>query len=245
MNNNRSMNSDKLNNVDPSEIQKFEKLAARWWDSESEFRPLHQINPLRANWISSKVNLAGKKVLDIGCGGGILTEALAQRGAIVSGIDMAEASIAVAKLHRKESKLEVDYETTSAEKLAVEKPGEFDIVTCLEVLEHVPDPRAIITACRTLLKPSGDIFLSTINRNPKAYLFAIIGAEYILNLLPRGTHDYQKLICPSELASWCRTNDLSLKDQVGLGYNMFTKKYSLQKNIDVNYLAHYTPNLQL
>lgn len=242
MNSDQSMHSDKLNNVDTSEIQKFEKLAARWWDLESEFRPLHQINPLRANWISSKVNLAGKKVLDIGCGGGILTEALAQRGAIVSGIDMAEASIAVAKLHKKESKLEVDYKTTSAEKLAIEKPGEFDIVTCLEVLEHVPDPEAIIAACRTLLKPSGDIFLSTINRNPKAYIFAIIGAEYILNLLPRGTHDYQKLICPSELASWCRTNDLSLKDQVGLGYNIFTKKYSLQKNIDVNYLAHYTPH---
>lgn len=242
MNSDQSMHSDKLNNVDPSEIQKFEKLAARWWDSESEFRPLHQINPLRANWISSKVNLAGKKILDIGCGGGILTEALAQRGAIVSGIDMAEASIAVAKLHKKESKLEVNYETTSAEKLAIEKPGEFDIVTCLEVLEHVPDPEAIITACRTLLKPTGDIFLSTINRNPKAYLFAIIGAEYILNLLPRGTHDYQKLICPSELASWCRTNDLSLKEQIGLGYNVFTRKYSLQKNIDVNYLAHYTPN---
>lgn len=242
MNSDQSMHSDKLNNVDTSEIQKFEKLAARWWDLESEFRPLHQINPLRANWISSKVNLAGKKVLDIGCGGGILTEALAQRGAVVSGIDMAEASIAVAKLHKKESKLEVDYETTSAEKLAIEKPGEFDIVTCLEVLEHVPDPGAIIAACRTLLKPSGNIFLSTINRNPKAYIFAIIGAEYILNLLPRGTHDYQKLIRPSELASWCRTNDLSLKDQVGLGYNIFTKKYSLQRNIDVNYLAHYTPH---
>jgi 2-polyprenyl-6-hydroxyphenyl methylase/3-demethylubiquinone-9 3-methyltransferase len=234
---------DSLNNVDPSEIQKFEKLAARWWDPESEFRPLHQINPLRANWISGKVNLADKKVLDIGCGGGILTEALAQRGATVYGIDMAKASIAVAELHKKESKLEINYECTSAEKLASEKPGEFDIVTCLEVLEHVPDPEAIISACKTLLKPTGDVFLSTINRNPKAYLFAIIGAEYVLNLLPRGTHDYQKSICPSELASWCRANDLSLREQIGLGYNIFTKKYSLQKNIDVNYLAHYAPSL--
>ena len=195
-------------NLDKAEIRKFESLAARWWDPNSEFRPLHEINPLRMGFISRKVNPAGLTVVDIGCGGGILTEALAQHGAQVTGIDLAEASLTVARLHQLESGLEIDYRNIAAEALAQEQPGHYDMVTCLEMLEHVPDPASVIQACATLLKPGGHLFCSTINRNPKAYLFAVLGAEYILNLLPRGTHDYARFIKPSELSAWCRSAGL-------------------------------------
>jgi 2-polyprenyl-6-hydroxyphenyl methylase/3-demethylubiquinone-9 3-methyltransferase len=233
-------NGSDASNVDSAEIRKFEALAARWWDPNSEFRPLHEINPLRVNYISQKLNLAGKRVLDIGCGGGILAEAMAHHGAEVTAIDMAEASLSVAKLHQLESGVDIDYRFISAEKLAEEQPGHYDLVTCLEMLEHVPDPARIVQACHTLTRPGGQVFFSTINRNPKSYLFAIIGAEYLLRLLPRGTHDYEKLIKPSELAGWSRQAGLVLRDQVGMGYNPLTKNYFLQKNLDVNYLAHYS-----
>lgn len=229
-----------MDNVDELEIRKFEALASRWWDPHSEFKPLHEINPLRMNFISQKINLAGKTVADIGCGGGILAEAMAHHGANVTAIDLADASLAVAKLHQLQSKLDIDYRKQSAEQLAAEAPGHFDVVTCLEMLEHVPSPASVIKACHDMVKPGGMVFFSTINRNPKSYLFAVLGAEYILNLLPRGTHDYARFIKPSELAQWCRECDLQLQDQKGMGYNPFTKKYSLQSNLDVNYLAHYT-----
>jgi len=229
-----------MENVDELEIRKFEALAARWWDPDSEFKPLHEINPLRMSYISRRINPAGKKVLDIGCGGGILAEAMAHHGAEVTAIDMADASLSVAKLHQLESKLEIDYQKSSAEQFAKNHSGEFDIVTCLEMLEHVPEPAKVIQACHDLVKPGGIIFFSTINRNPKSYLFAIIGAEYILNLLPRGTHDYARFIKPSELAAWSRDSDLDLQDQIGMAYNPFTKKYSLEQNVDVNYIACYT-----
>jgi 2-polyprenyl-6-hydroxyphenyl methylase/3-demethylubiquinone-9 3-methyltransferase len=229
-----------MENVDPLEIRKFEALAARWWDPNSEFKPLHEINPLRTNFISRKVNLAGKKVLDVGCGGGILAEAMAHHGAEVTAIDLADASLAVARLHQLESKLDIAYRKISAEQLAVEQPEQFDVITCLEMLEHVPTPASIVTACQKLLKPEGLVFFSTLNRNPKSYLFAVLGAEYVLNLLPRGTHEYAKFIKPSELASWNRTVGLQLEEQIGMGYNPFTKKYALQKNLDVNYLAMYS-----
>jgi len=225
-------------NVDPLEIQKFEALASRWWDPNSEFKPLHEINPLRMNYISQKINLAEKQVLDIGCGGGILAEAMTHHGAIVKAIDLAEASLAVAKLHRLESKLDIDYEKISAEDLAA-TGQQFEVVTCLEMLEHVPSPASIVAACHALVKPGGLVFYSTINRNPKAYAFAVLGAEYLLKLLPRGTHDYAKFIKPSELASWNRSCGLQLEEQIGLGYNPLSKKYSLQANIDVNYIAYY------
>ena len=226
-------------NVDELEIKKFEALAARWWDPDSEFKPLHDINPLRMNYISQHVNLAGKKVLDIGCGGGILTEAMAYHGAKVTAIDLAEASLKVARLHLLESKLEIDYQNISAEELVDSKPGNFDVICCMEMLEHVPTPPSIVAACQQLLKPNGLVFFSTINRNFKAYAFAIIGGEYLLNLIPKGTHDYHKLIKPSELASWSRAANLQLLDQTGLGYNPLNKKYSLGKSIDVNYIALY------
>jgi 2-polyprenyl-6-hydroxyphenyl methylase/3-demethylubiquinone-9 3-methyltransferase len=228
-----------MSNVDAAEIRKFEALAARWWDPASEFKPLHEINPLRMNYISQHINLAEKQVLDIGCGGGILAEAMVHHGARVSAIDLAEASLSVAKLHLLESGLEIDYQKSSAEDFAESHPEQFDVVTCLEMLEHVPDPASVVAACQKLVKPGGLLFFSTINRNPKSYLFAIIGAEYVLNLLPRGTHDYGKFIRPSELAAWCREASLELQDQIGMGYNPLSKRYFLQKNLDVNYLACY------
>jgi 2-polyprenyl-6-hydroxyphenyl methylase/3-demethylubiquinone-9 3-methyltransferase len=228
-----------MENVDKLEINKFEALASRWWDPESEFKPLHDINPLRVNYISQKINLAEKKVLDIGCGGGILAEAMAHHGATVTAIDKAEASLSVAKLHLLESKLDITYHDSTAEAFAESNAQQFDVVTCLEMLEHVPDPASVVAACQRMVKPGGLVFFSTINRNPKSYLFAIVGAEYILNLLPRGTHDYAKLIKPSELAAWSRACELELQDQIGMGYNPLTKRYFLQRNVDVNYLACY------
>ena len=228
-----------MKNVDALEIRKFESLASRWWDPNSEFKPLHDINPLRVNYISQHINLAEKRVLDIGCGGGILAEALAHHGAAVTAIDKAEASLSVAKLHLLESQLDISYLDSTAEEFAEAQPAQFDVVTCLEMLEHVPDPSSVVAACQRLVKPGGLVFFSTINRNPKSYLFAIIGAEYLLNLLPRGTHDYAKLIKPSELATWSRQAHLTLRDQIGMGYNPLTKKYFLQNSVDVNYLACY------
>ena len=228
-----------MKNVDDLEIRKFEALASRWWDPNSEFKPLHDINPLRVNYISQHINLAEKRVLDIGCGGGILAEALAHHGATVTAIDKAEASLSVAKLHLLESQLDISYLDSTAEEFAEAQPAQFDVVTCLEMLEHVPNPSSVVAACQRLVKPGGLVFFSTINRNPKSYLFAIIGAEYLLNLLPRGTHDYAKLIKPSELATWSRQAHLTLRDQIGMGYNPLTKKYFLQNSLDVNYLACY------
>lgn len=225
------------NNVDHAEIAKFEALASRWWDRESEFKPLHEINPLRVNWIEEHVTLAGKKVLDVGCGGGILSEGMAKRGASVTGIDMGEAPLSVAKLHQLESQVNVEYFKSTAEEFAEAHAGEYDVVTCLEMLEHVPDPASVIRACYKLVKPDGYVFFSTINRNPKSYMFAIIGAEYILRLLPRGTHDYQKFIRPSELGSWCREAGLAMQDMIGLTYNPLSKTYKLTANdVSVNYM---------
>ena len=225
-----------MSNVDHAEIAKFEALAHRWWDRESEFKPLHEINPLRVNWIDERVGLAGKRVLDVGCGGGILSESMALRGATVTAIDMGEAPLAVARLHQLESGVQVDYRQSTAEALAAEMPGQFDVVTCLEMLEHVPDPASVIQACQRLVKPGGQVFFSTINRNPKAYLLAIIGAEYLLKMLPRGTHDFKKFIRPSELGAWCRGANLAVKDIVGLTYNPLSKTYKLGSDVDVNYM---------
>lgn len=225
-------------NVDRAEVAKFEALASRWWDRNSEFKPLHEINPLRTNWIDQKVGLAGKTVLDVGCGGGILAEAMALRGATVTGIDMGEAPLAVARLHQLESGVEVDYQQCTAEQLAAEQPGRYDIVTCLEMLEHVPDPSSVIRACASLVKPGGHVFFSTINRNPKSFAFAIVGAEYILRLLPRGTHEFAKFIRPAELGAWSRQAGLDLQDIIGLTYNPLTKHYKLEQNVDVNYMVH-------
>ena len=232
-----------MTNVDRAEIAKFEALAHRWWDRESEFKPLHDINPLRANWINERAPLAGQNVLDVGCGGGILSEAMAQRGAQVTGIDMGEAPLAVARLHQLETGVDVTYRQITAEALAEEMPGQFDVVTCLEMLEHVPDPASIIRACYTLVKPGGQVFFSTINRNPKAYLFAIIGAEYIMRLLPRGTHDFKKFIRPSELGAWSRAAGLQVQDIIGLTYNPLTKRYKLEADVDVNYMLHTTKDV--
>ncbi len=223
-------------NVDPAELEKFSQLAHRWWDPTSDFRPLHEINPLRVAWIDQHAQLAGKKVLDVGCGGGLLTEAMARLGARVTGIDLADKPLKVAQLHLLESKLPIGYEAASAEQFAVSHAGEFDALTCLEMLEHVPDPASTVTACAQLVKPGGHVFFSTINRNPKAYLFAVIGAEYLLKLLPRGTHDYSRLIKPSELASWCRGAGLKPTEMIGMTYNPFTKRYRLGPDCDVNYL---------
>ncbi len=226
-------------NIDPQEVAKFDALASRWWDPHSEFKPLHAINPLRLHYIDTLCALAGKQVLDIGCGGGLLTEGMAERGAQVTGIDMAPTSINVAKLHLLESSLRVDYQVVTAEDFAAQHPQRFDVVTCMEMLEHVPDPAASIAACARLVKPGGQVVLSTLNRNPKSYLFAVLGAEYLLHLLPKGTHDYRKFIRPSELEAWARAAGLKLKGLRGLGYNPLTQNYSLNANIDVNYMAHF------
>jgi len=226
-------------NVNPKEIAKFEALAARWWDPDSEFKPLHDINPLRLNYINEKAKLKSRKVIDVGCGGGILAESMAAQGANVTGIDMGEAPLSVAKIHGIESGVSVDYQKISAEQMAEQHAESFDIVTCMEMLEHVPDPSQTIASCAKLVKNGGDVFFSTINRNPKSFLFAIIGAEYVLNLLPKGTHEYRSFIRPSELESWARHAGLTLKNIVGMSYNPLTKQYSLGKDVDVNYLMHF------
>jgi 2-polyprenyl-6-hydroxyphenyl methylase/3-demethylubiquinone-9 3-methyltransferase len=231
--------SETIHNVDPGEINKFEKLAARWWDPNSEFKALHDINPLRLDYIDSRAGLKGKKVLDVGCGGGLLAEAMAARGADVTGIDMGKAPLNVARLHKLESGLDIEYRRITPEQLAQEQPESFDVVTCLEMLEHVPEPDAVITACTTLIRDDGRIFLSTINRNPKAWLFAVIGAEYLLNMLPRGTHDYSKFIRPSEMEAWARHSGLQLTDLTGMSYNPLTREYSLGNDVSVNYLASF------
>lgn len=226
-------------NVDTAEIAKFEALASRWWDKNSEFKPLHDINPLRANFIDERSPVAQKKIIDVGCGGGILAESLAQRGAVVTGIDMGEAPLAVARLHALESGVELTYEQITAEDKAAAMPGEFDVVTCMEMLEHVPDPSSVVRACARLAKQGGDVYFSTINRSPKAYVFAILGAEYILKLLPKGTHEYSKFIRPSELAQWLRAAGLELQTITGMTYNPLTKHYKLNPNdVSVNYLLH-------
>ncbi|MCD8523226.1 MAG: bifunctional 2-polyprenyl-6-hydroxyphenol methylase/3-demethylubiquinol 3-O-methyltransferase UbiG [Saccharospirillaceae bacterium] len=224
-------------NVDRAEIAKFEALASRWWDLESEFKPLHDINPLRTNYIDRYAPLAGKAVLDVGCGGGILSEGMANRGAAVTGIDMGEANLNTAKLHALESGVKIRYQCIPVEQLAAQQPESFDVVTCLEMLEHVPDPESIIRACYQLVKPGGQVFFSTINRNPKAYAFAILGAEYLMRLLPAGTHDYHKFIKPSELTRWCRNAGLEVQHMTGMVYNPLTKIYKLKDNdVSVNYL---------
>ena len=227
------------NNVDLAEVAKFDALAARWWDPDGEFRPLHEINPLRLDWIRQHVSLSGSKVIDIGCGGGILAESMAAAEAIVTGIDMAEGPLAVAKLHQHESAAKVDYRHATAEEVAATEAKTYDVVTCLEMLEHVPDPSLVIQSCADLVKPGGHVFFSTINRNPKAFVFAIVGAEYILKLLPAGTHEYEKFIRPSELEGWARSAGLALKDSIGMHYNPITREYSLGPNLDVNYLMHF------
>lgn len=229
------MTASKLN-ADPAELEKFGSLAHRWWDPTSEFRPLHEMNPVRSGWIDSSSGLSGKRVLDIGCGGGLLTEAMAVRGASVTGIDLSERPLGVAKLHLHESGLLVDYRHIAAEQLAKDEPASFDIVTCLEMLEHVPDPRSIVKACSLLTKPGGHVYFSTINRNPKAYLLAVLGAEYALGLLPRGTHDYKRFIKPAELSSWCREAGLVVEEIIGMKYSPFSHQCSLSSDSSVNYM---------
>ena len=231
-------------NLDPQEISKFEELASRWWDPSSEFKPLHEINPLRANWIDKRAEVAEKTLLDVGCGGGIFSEAMAQRGAIVTGIDMGDAPLAVANLHKLESGLNIDYFKATAESFSDSNFQRFDAVSCLEMLEHVPNPASVVKACASMTKPGGTLFFSTINRNPKSYLFAIIGVEYVLKLLPKGTHDFAKFIKPSELSSWIRDASLELQDITGLLYNPITKNYKLSQNdVDVNYMISVTKPL--
>ncbi|MFN3882570.1 MAG: bifunctional 2-polyprenyl-6-hydroxyphenol methylase/3-demethylubiquinol 3-O-methyltransferase UbiG [Nitrincola lacisaponensis] len=224
-------------NLDPAEIAKFEELASRWWDRNSEFKPLHDINPLRVGFIDRIAGLAGKRVLDIGCGGGILSEAMALRGADVTGIDMGEAPLKVAKLHGLESGVKVQYQRITAEEMASQHPESFDVVTCMEMIEHVPDPASVIHACAALVKPGGQVFLSTLNRNPKSYLFAILGAEHLLKLVPAGTHDFNKFVRPAELADWVRQSGLILGEMTGLTYNPLTRQYRLNPtDVDVNYM---------
>ena len=227
-----------MQNADPNELEKFSQLAHRWWDPSSEFRPLHEINPLRLTWIEGIAGLADKKVLDIGCGGGILSESMAQRGARVTGIDLSDKALGVARLHLLESGNAVEYRKIAAEELAAQEPSTYDIVTCMEMLEHVPDPASIIAACSALVKPGGHVFFSTLNRNPKAYLLAVIGAEYVLNLLPKGTHEYGKFIKPSELSRWAKSVDLEPDELIGMSYNPLTRAYRLTGDTDVNYLLH-------
>ncbi len=223
-------------NADPAELEKFERLASRWWDPAGEFRPLHDINPLRLEWIAGHARLEGAEALDVGCGGGILAEAMARRGARVTGIDLSEKALRVAELHLHESKLDVRYEQVPVEECA----GEFDVVTCMELLEHVPEPAGMVAACAARAKPGGKVFFSTINRNPKAYLFAVVGAEYVLGLLPRGTHDYERFIRPSELTRWCRAAGLRADELIGMTYNPLTRRYRLGPDCDVNYLVRCT-----
>ncbi len=229
-----------MDNIDPTEVAKFESLAARWWDPHSEFRTLHQINPLRLEYIAQRATLEGARVVDVGCGGGILAEALWTRGAQVTGLDAGQAPIAVAKLHAKESGARINYQNTTAESLADELPGGFDLVTCMELLEHVPDPATTVTACAKLLRPGGQAFFSTINRNAKSWLLAIVGGEYLLNLLPRGTHHYEKLIRPSELDAWARQTGLQLTEMIGMHYNPVSRSYRLGPGVEVNYIAHFS-----
>lgn len=223
-------------NADPAELEKFGELAHRWWDPNSEFKPLHEINPLRLDWIDHNIGLAGKRVLDVGCGGGLLSEGMASRGAEVTGIDLSEKPLGVAKLHLLESGQKVDYRKIAVEALADEMPGSFDSVTCLEMLEHVPNPASVVAACARLVKPGGQVFFSTLNRNPKAYLLAVLAAEYVLQMLPKGTHDYAKFIKPSELARWVKQADLEPVELIGMGYNPLRKQYSLGQDTSVNYL---------
>ena len=229
-------------NADPAELDKFGDLAHRWWDPNSEFKPLHDINPLRLDWIDAAIALSGKRILDVGCGGGLLSEGMAVRGANVTGIDLSDKPLGVARLHLLESGQKVDYRKISVEQLAAEVPGTFDAVTCLEMLEHVPDPASVVASCARLVKPGGQVFLSTLNRNPKAYLFAVIGAEYVLQMLPKGTHDFARFIKPSELIRWCKQSDLEPDELIGMTYNPLTRRYALERNTDVNYLIRATRN---
>jgi 2-polyprenyl-6-hydroxyphenyl methylase/3-demethylubiquinone-9 3-methyltransferase len=227
-------------NADPAELEKFGDLAHHWWDPNSEFKPLHDINPLRLDWIDQAIGIAGKRILDVGCGGGLLSEGMAARGANVTGIDLSEKPLGVAKLHLLESGQKVDYRKISVEQLADEMPGAFDAVTCLEMLEHVPNPSSVVAACARLVKPGGQVFMSTLNRNPKSYLFAVVGAEYVMQMLPKGTHDYAKFIKPSELARWAKQAGLEPDEVVGMHYNPLSKVYSLGSDTSVNYLMRAT-----
>jgi 2-polyprenyl-6-hydroxyphenyl methylase/3-demethylubiquinone-9 3-methyltransferase len=236
------MSTENARNIDPHEVNKFEELAHRWWDRKGEFRPLHDLNPIRLDYIEQQCGgLEGKTVIDVGCGGGILSESMHFAGAKVTGIDAAGAALSVAKLHQLESNAEVEYIAITAEELAEQRAGQYDVVTCMEMLEHVPDPASVIAACKTLVKPGGTVFFSTINRNPKSWLFAIVGAEYVLKLLPKGTHDYRKLIRPSEMSAWCRAAGLEVTDLTGLQYNPFNKLFALSsRDLSVNYMATTT-----
>ena len=229
-------------NADPAELEKFGDLAHRWWDPNSEFKPLHDINPLRLDWIDAAIGLAGKRVLDVGCGGGLLSEGMADRGAEVTGIDLSEKPLGVARLHLLESGQKVNYRMISAEHMADEMPGAFDAVTCLEMLEHVPDPASIVASCARLVKPGGQVFFSTLNRNPKSYLLAVIGAEYVLQMLPKGTHDFTRFIKPSELTRWCRQSGLETDELIGMTYNPLTRHYALGRDTSVNYMIRATRN---
>ncbi|MCC6301479.1 MAG: bifunctional 2-polyprenyl-6-hydroxyphenol methylase/3-demethylubiquinol 3-O-methyltransferase UbiG [Gammaproteobacteria bacterium] len=232
------MTDTTISNVDPSEVAKFDALAARWWDPRGQFKTLHDINPLRLGFIDARARLAGKTVVDVGCGGGLLAEGMAGLGARVTGIDLAESALAVARLHLLESGREVDYRCLRAEELAAQSPASADVVTCMELLEHVPDPAALVASCAELARPGGHLFFSTLNRTPKAYLFAIVGAEYVLRMLPQGTHDYARFIRPSELGHWLRAAGLEVRELAGLGYNPVTRRYALGRDVGVNYLVH-------